>query len=1299
MTLNLARVRKCLKDCDLVGLFTQELGWDRHAGDLLVNVGHEEYPLSVIAEKRRMFAYECPARDGEGIPDYGTRRKIERQVARTVHEHLIVFTDADRSTQLWQWVKREPARPTACREHTYHISQPGDALIQKLAAIEFTLEEEEGLTVVDVAGRTRAAFDMDRVTRRFYDRFKTEHTAFLKFIKGISTEDNRQWYASLMLNRLMFVYFIQKKGFLDGDPDYLRNRLRMMRQLRGKDKFLSFYRHFLLRLFHEGLGSPNRNVELDELLGNVPFMNGGLFDVHELEEHNPDIAIADNAFEKLFDFFDAYSWHLDERPLRNDNEINPDVLGYIFEKYVNQKQMGAYYTKEDITDYIAKNTIIPCVFAKAQRDCPVGFESDSPVWALLSDDPDRYIYPAVRHGVLGEEGNVIPLPEAIASGVDDVSRRERWNEPAESPYALPTETWREHVARRTRCLEIRDKLAAGKVHEIDDLITLNLDICQFALDAIQNCEGPAVLRAFYYAIAGRMPEKSNQHFRPGISVLDPTCGSGAFLFAALNILEPLYDACLQRMQSFLEEEKPPTVPSIADEIKATIAAGESATVEFKSTARWDVHQKCPNKVMERVIVESVAAFLNTKGGTLLIGVEDNGVIFGLESDYRVWGKKGNRDLFENWLLTRLTDHFGKSSATLLAVDFGRIDGKEVCRVIVQPSPTAVYLKEGNTDRFWVRVGNSKRELSTSDAVKYIKQRFDDQPSPPPYVPLVAPATMVTGRVRHRQFQRILAQAADHPNQRYFILKSIIIGNLFGVDIMEEAVEICKLRLFLKLVAQVETANQIEPLPDIDFNIRAGNTLVGFTSLEDVERAMTRDLSGQKRLLTGDDRQALDDIRERAHVADRAYQLFRQQQTKLGGAVSYEDKQELRRRLTELSSELDAYLAHDYGVDPTKLKVYTSWKNSHQPFHWLAEFYGSMKEGGFDVVIGNPPYVEYSKVRRTYRIRKFATELCGNLYAMCTERSLEVLPNGGRFGFIVQAPIVSTQRMKNVRTVLRKNCDLLLCSTYDDRPSKLFDGMHHCRLAILLARVGRSARQCSIATTRYHKWYKEERAHVFPTVRYIFLPKNFCSDIIPKFRSQDEIEIYRIVRNMPRSLGEMFSSVETDHRIFYKITGVGHWFTFTLSPPKFWRDGREESSTRESSVSFSSPLHRDTAYCCLYSTLHYWLYQIRTNCRDFNPSDLGHLPIPESVFRGVGDFRTLSKKIMNRLMETSTVGSATYAVGGAVTYQRFTPKLDKEFFDKTDEILAREIGLSDRQLDFILNYDIKYRLGQDSEGST
>ena len=491
-----------------------------------------------------------------------------------------------------------------------------------------------------------AAFDVERVTKRFYDRFQKEHTAFLKFVSGIADRADKEWYASVMLNRLMFVYFIQRKGFLDGDPAYLRNRLSRMRAAHGKDKFYSFYRYFLLRLFHEALGSKERNADLERLVGRIPYLNGGLFEVHELEKsdrYGTNIQIPDQAFERIFDYFDQYQWHLDERPLQADNEINPDVLGYIFEKYINQKQMGAYYTKEDITEYISKNTILPFLINDARSTCKVAFENPNgpAVWDLLRNDPDRYIYPAVRHG------EALPLPEEIATGLDPpnlhelvgaspvetLELRKDWNKLAASEFGLPTETWREVVVRRKSYKEIKAKLARGEVCGINELITLDLDIRQFAQDVIENCEGPELLRALWNAI-----EK--------ITVLDPTCGSGAFLFAAVDILGPLYEACLDRMETFVED----------------------------------------------------------------------------------------------------AEH------------------------------------SGDKDR---------------------REKFTD-------------------------FRRILERVAAHPNRRYFVYKSITLNNLFGVDIMEEAVEICKLRLFLKLAAQVDADAShdnlgIEPLPDIDFNIRVGNT--------------------------------------------------------------------------------------------------------------------------------------------------------------------------------------------------------------------------------------------------------------------------------------------------------------------------------------------------------------------------------------------------------------------------------------------------------------------------------------------
>ena len=122
--------------------------------------------------------------------------------------------------------------------------------------------------------------------------------------------------------------------------------------------------------------------------------------------------------------------------------------------------MGAYYTKEDITEYISKNTIIPFLFDAAQKACKIAFEGNTSVWTLLQEDPDRYIYDAVKKGVKKE------LPAEIANGIENVSQRTEWNTLASEEYALPTEIWREVVARRQRHDTVRAKLQNGEIDNI-----------------------------------------------------------------------------------------------------------------------------------------------------------------------------------------------------------------------------------------------------------------------------------------------------------------------------------------------------------------------------------------------------------------------------------------------------------------------------------------------------------------------------------------------------------------------------------------------------------------------------------------------------------------------------------------------------------------------------------------------------------------------------------------------------------------------------------------------------------------
>lgn len=1100
MKIDFAAVRKCLKAFDFQTLFREQLGWDNYQAQLDIPIDGTTIRLTAVAQKRGFVAFICSS-----IPDRPTRLKLDHQVAKSAREHFIIYADKDSGWQVWQWVRREPGKPMASRDHRFDVSQSGERLIQRLEQIAVSLDEEEDLTLPEVAGRARAAFDVDRVTKRFYDRFKAEHTAFQKLIKGIKADPDLQWYTSLMLNRLMFVYFIQKKGFLDGDTDYLRNRLKMVQQVKGRDKFQSFYRYFLLRLFHEGLGKSPDERKLDpvmeKLLGEVPFLNGGFFEVHLLEEQNPDLDIPDKAFQKLFDFFDQYSWHLDERPLRADNEINPDVVGYIFEKYVNQKQMGAYYTKEDITEYISKNTIIPFLFDAARRKCAVAFNRDSALWRLLQDDPDRYLHSAVRHGVIDDKGDIISLPKEIEAGVSDVGKRESWNRPASDPYALPTETWREHVARRQRCLDVREKLRQGEVHQINDLVTLNLDIWQFARDVIVNAEGPDLLRAFWHTIAGRVPEKSNERFEQGITVLDPTCGSGAFLFAALRILETLYSDCLERMERFIED--------IAD-----------------------------------------------------------------------------------------------------------------------------------------------------------KPHHPEQ---------------------YGDFKRVLAQIAKHPNEQYFILKSIIINNLFGVDIMAEAVEICKLRLFLKLVAQVEAIAQIEPLPDVDFNIRTGNTLVGFTSLDQVRRSQEGTL--------GFGKDQIKHIEEGAEMVDRAFRQFREQQTIHGGKVTHRDKQELRVRLTDLDTELDRYLAGEYCVNVDKQEDFDAWKISHEPFHWLVEFYGIMHSGGFDVIIGNPPYLERSKLAGAYSTRGFATEACRDIYSWVVERVFYLRGSNGRLGLIVPVSLASSGSFNVLRDIVEAHSRVLWLSHFANRPGQLFVGAQN-RLTIMLSGLVGAGRECY--STRYHRWDARngEREALFTTLRYYSLNglTRAFHGLYPKVGNPEGVGVLRKIDEV-EYLGSSLRR-RSQHPIFW-VRVPGYFCQFFLDPPKTRPEGGGPQRPRGEliEVSAEDSVSRRLIHAILNSSTYFQFFCAYTDGRHINPSDVTEFPL---------DLHRFDKAAVSRLsalserLETSMNEHTSQRRKSGLLIDSVDSRPTKPIIDEIDRVLAHHYGLTSEELDFVINYDVKYRMGVDGD---
>lgn len=964
-----------ISDSNFKGLFVSEMLWNNPTGATLlpeITIDDTTFRIEQIAGRSGFQVLQCEV---DEIPNSSVCRKLDAKIRRNAENYICIFFVPGTRHHLWVApVKKVEKRDIVLIE--YDTLDKAGFLFEKMESLSFALEDKP--TIIDIIGKVQAAFliNSEKITKDFYAGFKKEHHNFATFITGIddniadNDNKNKQWYTSVMLNRLMFCYFIQKKGFLDGDVDYLRHKLEWTRSREGEDRFFNkFYKGFLVNLFHNGLNAPQHNQEFEGIYGRIPYLNGGMFDIHQIEQDYAELDIADEAFQSLFDFFDKWHWHLDDRITATGRDINPDVLGYIFEQYINDRaQMGAYYTKEDITEYIGRNTIIPYLVDATLAGLKSHPQMEKDLWQFLRCSGDRYIYDAMK------KGSDLPIPEEIAVGLDTtqpnlLERRSRWNERTPEAWTLPTEIWRETIERLQRYDDIKEKIENGEINAINDFITYNLDIRRFVYDYLAHTPNHLFVSHFYKALQQT-------------TILDPTCGSGAFLFAALNILEPLYEVCIGRMQEF---------------------------------------------------------------------------------------NQANDRLFRN-------------------------------------------------------------ELAE------IAQRY-------------------------------------RSNIQYFIYKSIILRNLYGVDIMVEATEIAKLRLFLKMVAVVDADRRtpnlgLDPLPDIDFNIRCGNTLVGYATQAELERGIAfSDFFTVQEFR--------DKITEEMQKVARAYDVFKTIQLRQAEdmAAFAGAKSELKARLSALDELLNRQM---YGAVESTTD-YDAWLRSHQPFHWIAEFYEIINDrGGFDVIIGNPPYV--SKGEISYLTNE--TFKCSDLYGYVIKRVLQLLCSSGTHGFIVMHNLAFSRNFFEVRNLLNNFHGSAWYSFYSRIPSGLFSGDVRVRNCIyLLSSTGNEK-----YTSCLHRWFSEQRASLFATtMKYNHFD---YSGVIPMLDSEYIQSIYENKR------GHNIAALEDNlngNCLYYKKVGYNFLSISNIKPNAFDLEGNPTPQTKLGTLKFLPQYHKYIQLlCCGKLYISKWL---------------------------------------------------------------------------------------------------------------
>ncbi len=160
---------------------------------------------------------------------------------------------------------------------------------------------------------------------------------------------------------------------------------------------------------------------------------------------------------------------------------------------------------------------------------------------------------------------------------------------------------------------------------------------------------------------------------------------------------------------------------LADDLPSLIESGESEHREFKASVRWDFQQEKPNRALEVVIAKTIAGFMNHKGGSLLIGVTDDGEITGLEYDYQTLKHK-NRDGFERCITDIVKTRLGGDLCALVHCVFYTISGKDVCRVVLESSSEPVYVVDGKASRYFLRAGNGTRELDVREAFAHVSRQ-------------------------------------------------------------------------------------------------------------------------------------------------------------------------------------------------------------------------------------------------------------------------------------------------------------------------------------------------------------------------------------------------------------------------------------------------------------------------------------------------------------------------------------------------------------------------------------------------
>jgi hypothetical protein len=316
------------------------------------------------------------------------------------------------------------------------------------------------------------------------------------------------------------------------------------------------------------------------------------------------------------------------------------------------------------------------------------------------------------------------------------------------------------------------------------------------------------------------------------------------------------------------------------------------------------------------------------------------------------------------------------------------------------------------------------------------------------------------------------------------------------------------------------------------------------------------------------KEKLEELKLACKSAALSFDHFQKQQiASVINSTGYKEiKENLINDLKALDEKLNRYLADTYGLGTKtqwkskkeKEKAYQDWKESHQPFHWLAEFYEIISKGGFDVVIGNPPYVSMNKIPYDLKYGDFS---CGDLYGYVINRSLQILKKDARYGFIVMHNLAFSRNFSNVRSLMKGVAANGWFSFFARIPAGLFSGDVRVRNCIFLLEKKKIADERSFFTTRIHRWFSETREGLFDKLHY---SRFTFTDIIPMFNDSILSKYFESSRG--KTLEE-YENKHTNNKLYFKQSAY-NWAAISKKPaPCYDGKGKKIAQSKVGDISF------------------------------------------------------------------------------------------------------------------------------------